>query len=74
FFGFALSLNAQGISVHYDAVTPERVQGGQRRSLTFMTWTVDDIADIDRMLDAGVDSICSNLPDVVRTVLDARAP
>jgi glycerophosphoryl diester phosphodiesterase len=72
FFGFALSLNAQGISVHYDAVTPERVQRGQRRSLTFMAWTVDDAADIDRMLDAGVDSICSNLPDVVRAVLDAR--
>jgi glycerophosphoryl diester phosphodiesterase len=73
FFGFALSLNAQGISVHYEAVTPERVRAGQRRSLTFMTWTVDDIADVEQMLDAGVDSVCSNLPDLVRRAVDARA-
>ena len=72
FFGFALSLNAQGISVHHDAVTPERVRRGQMRSLTFMTWTVDDATDIERVLDAGVDSICSNFPDAVRRALDAR--
>lgn len=72
FFGFALSLNAQGISVHYEAVTPERVRRAQMRSLTFMTWTVDDEPEIGRVLDAGVDSVCSNFPDVVRRVLDAK--
>lgn len=72
FFGFALSLHAQGVSVQHEAVTPELVRLGQRRSLTFMTWTVDDAADIDRMLAAGVDSICTNLPDVVRRALDTR--
>lgn len=73
FFSFALSLHAQGVSVHYEAATPERVREGHRRSLTFMVWTVDDEADVARMMDAGVDGICSNFPDVVRRVLE-RSP
>ena len=72
FFGFALSLNAQGISVEHQAVTLERVRAGQLRSLTFMTWTVDDTDEIDRVLAAGVYSVCSNLPDLVRRAVDAR--
>ncbi|MDE3094562.1 MAG: hypothetical protein KGK07_00995 [Chloroflexota bacterium] len=73
FFGFALSLDAQGVSVHYAAATAEVVRRGHLRSLTFMTWTVDDGPDIERMIDAGVDSICSNLPDAVRRAVDATA-
>jgi glycerophosphoryl diester phosphodiesterase len=68
FFSFALSLNAQGVSVYHAFATPERVRQGQRRSLTFMTWTVDEEGDIERMLAAGVDSICSNFPDVLRRI------
>jgi glycerophosphoryl diester phosphodiesterase len=74
FFGFALSLNAQGVSVYHSWATPEIVRNGQRRGLTFMVWTVDDEADMERVFDAGVDSICSNFPDVVRRVLDAKMP
>jgi glycerophosphoryl diester phosphodiesterase len=73
FFGFALSLDAQGVSVYHSWATPERVREGQLRSLTFMVWTVDDEADMAKMLDAGVDSICSNFPDVVRRVLAERS-
>jgi glycerophosphoryl diester phosphodiesterase len=72
FFGFALSLGAQGVSVHYAQAAPERVRGGQLRSLTFMVWTVDAEEDIGRMLDAGVDSVCSNFPDLVRRQVDGR--
>jgi glycerophosphoryl diester phosphodiesterase len=72
YFSFVLSLHAQGISLNYEAATPERVRAGQRRSLTFMVWTVDDESDVTRMIDAGVDSICSNFPDVVRAAIDAR--
>ena len=72
FFGFALSLNAQGVSVYHSWATPELVRAGQLRGLTFMVWTVDDEADIERVIDAGVDSICSNFPDVVRRAVDAR--
>src|SRR5205823_6851600 len=73
FWGFALSLNAQGVSVHYSHVTPERVREAQRRSLTFMTWTVDEEPEIERMIDAGADSICSDYPDLVRRLVDSQA-
>lgn len=69
FFGFALSLNAQGVSVYYAFATPEIVRQGQLRSLTFMTWTVDDEKDMAAMCAAGVDSICSNFPDLVAKVV-----
>jgi glycerophosphoryl diester phosphodiesterase len=39
-----------------------------------MVWTVDDEADMAAMTDAGVDSICSNFPDLVRGVVEARTP
>jgi glycerophosphoryl diester phosphodiesterase len=70
FFSFALSLGAQGVSVHGTRATPERVRQGQRRSLTFMVWTVDEERHIRRVLKAGVDGICSNFPDVVRRELE----
>jgi glycerophosphoryl diester phosphodiesterase len=73
FYGFALSLNAQGVSVYYAFATPEIVHRGQLRGLTFMTWTVDDEQDMAAMCEAGVDSICSNFPDVVRRVVDTHA-
>ena len=72
FFGFALSLNAQGISVYYAFATPEIVRQGQKRSLTFMTWTVDGEEDMAKMCDAGVDRSCSNFPDLVRRVVDGH--
>ena len=74
FFGFALSLNAQGVSVYYAFATPEIVRQGQKRALTFMTWTVDGEEDMAKMCAAGVDSICSNFPDLVRRVVDGRVP
>lgn len=72
FFSFALSLGAQGVSVYYSFAKPELVRAGQLRSLTYMVWTVDDEGDIARLVDAGVDSICSNFPDLVRGTVDAR--
>jgi glycerophosphoryl diester phosphodiesterase len=69
FYSFALSLNAQGVSVNYERAKPERVRQGQRRGLNFMVWTVDDEPDVRAMADAGVDGICSNFPDVVARVI-----
>ncbi len=71
FFSFALSLGAQGVSLYGTWATPERVRQGQLRSLTFLVWTVDEERHIRRVIAAGVDSICSNFPDVVRRELNA---
>ena len=73
FWGFALSLNAQGVSVLYTFATPERVRQAQRRGLTYLVWTVNDEAQMEAMVSAGVDSICSDFPDVVRKVVEGKA-
>jgi glycerophosphoryl diester phosphodiesterase len=73
FWGFALSLNAQGVSVLHSFATPELVRQAQRRGLTYMVWTVDDEAHMEAMVRAGVDSICSDFPDVVKKVVEASA-
>jgi glycerophosphoryl diester phosphodiesterase len=73
FFAEALSLNAQGVSLYHQFVTPDIVQRCQRRGLRCMIWTVDDDAGIERMLAAGVDSINSNFPERVRRIVDAAA-
>ena len=74
FYSFALSLNAQGVSVYHSWAEPRRVREGQLRGLTFMVWTVDDETDMRTMIDAGVDSICSNFPDLVRQAVVSAAP
>ncbi len=74
FFSFALSLDAQGVSIYHSWATPERVRQGQLRALTFMVWTVDDEAEMRTMINAGVDSICSNFPDLVRKAVRAALP
>jgi glycerophosphoryl diester phosphodiesterase len=38
-----------------------------------MVWTVDDEADMRKMVEAGVDSICSNFPDLVGKIVDESA-
>ncbi len=45
---------------------------GARRGLDCLVWTVDQLADIRRVLDLGVDGVISNRPDVVRRALADR--
>ncbi len=68
-FAFALSLNAQGVSVFFPKVDAEVVRRAHLRKLTFYTWTVDEIDDMRRMRDCGVDAITTDYPDRVRAAL-----
>jgi glycerophosphoryl diester phosphodiesterase len=36
------------------------------------TWTVDDPAEMEQLLDLGVDGIFTNRPDVLRAIVDRR--
>ena len=52
-------------------VTPERVEAARRRGLGVATWTANSATEMKRLLALGVDSICTDYPDRLRSVLAA---
>lgn len=70
-FAFALSLNAQGVSVFYPRVEAAVVRQAHLRKLSFFTWTVNEVEDMRRLRDCGVDAITTDYPDRLRA---ARPP
>jgi glycerophosphoryl diester phosphodiesterase len=50
-------------------VTPELVAACHAEGLQVNVWTVDDPARMRELLDAGVDGLCTNVPDVARQVV-----
>lgn len=61
-----------GISLDHRLVTPELVREAHRRGLLVFSWTVDETAEIEHVLDAGVDGVCGNFPPRIRAVTEAR--
>jgi glycerophosphoryl diester phosphodiesterase len=53
-------------------VTPELVSAARARNLPVHVWTVDDIEDMKRYLDWGVDGIVSDRPDRLARLLHER--
>ncbi len=48
------------------------VAAAHRRSLPVHVWTIDDEAEMDRLLDLGVDGIMSDRPALLKSVLERR--
>jgi glycerophosphoryl diester phosphodiesterase len=71
-FDLALSINAQGVAVNHEVVTPQLVRAAHLRELRFSTWTVDSEKDVRRVARAGVDAITSDYPGRVRRWLRAK--
>jgi glycerophosphoryl diester phosphodiesterase len=63
------------VAVHPEhvLVTQPRVAAWHRLGLRVLTWTVDDPAEARRCLEAGVDGIISNRPEVARRVAEEFA-
>lgn len=61
---------ARGLAV----VTARTVAAAHRAGRHVHVWTVDDAADMNRLLDAGVDGIVTDRPDVLLGVLHRRGP
>lgn len=57
------------LSPRFDSVTPELVTAAHGAGLLVIPWTVDTDADMQRMIDLGVDGIISNYPTRLRQVL-----
>src|SRR5262249_17345962 len=57
-------------SPSFRTLTPEKVKQARALGLKIVVWTVNEPEDIRRMLDAGVDGIISDRPDLVREALE----
>jgi glycerophosphoryl diester phosphodiesterase len=59
-------------SPDFRALTPEKAAAARQLGLKLVPWTVNERADIGRMLELGVDGIISDYPDRVREELKLR--
>jgi glycerophosphoryl diester phosphodiesterase len=55
-------------------ITPQFIDHAHKAGLPVKVWTVDDRADIDRLLEWGVDAIITDRPDVAVEAVRGRVP
>ena len=55
-----------------EIVTAPLVRAAHRRGLQVHVWTIDEPAEMHRLLDLGVDGIMTDRPSVLRSVLEER--
>ena len=67
--GYQIPERAGGHTV----VTPRFIEDAHRAGLQVQVWTVDDEADMRRLLDWGVDALISNRPDLAVRVRESLA-
>jgi glycerophosphoryl diester phosphodiesterase len=53
-------------------VTARTVEAAHRHDIKVHVWTVNEEAEMDRLLDLGVDGIMTDRPTVLRDVLQRR--
>lgn len=66
------SLEAAGAGVLWQQealVDPELIEGAHGRGYRVFAWTVDDPERMRLLIEAGVDAVCTNRPDVARKVM-----
>ena len=54
------------------ALTPELVREAKALGLKVIPWTVNEPADMARLIEAGVDGLITDYPDRLRAVMQAR--
>ncbi len=66
-----LKLNYDGIAVHHSKLSPESVDSVKQFGLEVYTWTVDEVDEMKKMMDAGVDGIITDSPDKLINLLES---
>ncbi len=66
------ALGCPSWSPHYLDLTPDRMAEARSLGLRVVVWTVNEPADMVRLIDLGVDAIISDRPDLLRAVMIAR--
>jgi glycerophosphoryl diester phosphodiesterase len=57
---------------YFDDLTPSAVTDAQSKGLRVAPWTVNEPADMARLIAWGVDGFCTDRPDLARQVMDAH--
>jgi glycerophosphoryl diester phosphodiesterase len=65
----ALRLGARELMVHFESATPGLVQSAHAAGVALGAWTVNERADMERILALGVDDIGSDRPDILVELL-----
>jgi glycerophosphoryl diester phosphodiesterase len=60
-------------SVYFGDLTPALLKEAQDLGLTVLAWTVNDTAQMARLIDMGVDGIITDRPDLLREEMARRA-
>lgn len=63
---------ADQVNPNFNAVTPDYVNAVHDAGMVINTYTVNEVADMARLLDYGVDGIITNRPDVLKDLLAQR--
>jgi len=59
----ARDAGANELGILYKLASPTLIESARKYNIVFSVWTVDELQDIRRMLELGVDCITSNYPD-----------
>lgn len=54
--------------------TPRAIEAARRHGLEFGVWTVNRPADMQRLIAAGVDGICTDRPDRLQRLIEVKRP
>jgi glycerophosphoryl diester phosphodiesterase len=65
-----LDLGIDYLGPHFSQVTPEYVEQAHQAGLKVNPWTVNQVSDLQRMVDLGVDAITTDQPDELAQLLD----
>jgi glycerophosphoryl diester phosphodiesterase len=68
---FLQRAGATALMLQHRLVTPEAVERAHRLDAPLLAWTVDDLADVERVVAAGVDGVITNDPRTVAATLRA---
>jgi glycerophosphoryl diester phosphodiesterase len=61
---FALPLDAYSVNLDCDFCTQAFVDDAHKKGFKVLVWTVNDLENIERFKEMGVDGVFSNFPDL----------
>ncbi len=59
----------EGLHPHFPLINEKLVEGARQRGLAVRAWTVNRADDMEHLIQLGVNGICSDLPDVLKSVV-----